>query len=182
MEKSDKQIENFSALLKAAQKGQQSARDELGKIYFPLVKQIAAKFKYVHYLGEDAVGEGCVAFTEALNIFKGREQTAFENYFCKAVYNRLNRKLQANYEKCLVECHVEWDADIFDKGYGLDHSMMFYLKTLHSILTERQLQIVEMRLAELKDVEIAKLLGISAKTVGRELQAIRGKVKGQLFS
>lgn len=174
---------NFSELLLSAQNFNQTARDEMGEMYFPLLNKLAHKFKYQLFLGEDdAVGEACVAFTEALDSFNGGDQKEFENYIAKAVFNRFNRKMRANLEKCKAECSVEWEVNSLSNSYGFDHSMDYYLKELHSILTERQFKIVLLRLDEMRDVEVAKSLGISAKTVARELRVIQEKVKGMLYS
>lgn len=173
---------NFSELLLSAQNFNQTARDEMGEMYFPLLNKLAHKFKYQLFLGEDdAVGEACVAFTEALDSFNGGGQKEFENYIAKAVFNRFNRKMRANLEKCKAECSVEWETDSLGNSYGLDHSMDYYLKELHSILTDRQFKIVLLRLDEMSDAEIAKQLGICRRSVNYELIQIRKVVRDKLF-
>lgn len=181
MKESVNQIENFSALLNAAQKGDQMARDKMGEIYFPLVEKITVRHKYQYFLGEDAVGDGCVAFTIAMDSFAGTEQSAFENYLCKSVYNCLGKAMKNNYRHSQTETTTDVESNSLSNSYSLDVDMEFYLKELHSVLTERQFRIVLMRLEEMSEDEIAKVLKVSSKTVFRELRSIKEKVKGILF-
>ena len=182
MRKSETQIKNFSLLLKAAQNQEQAARDKLGEIYFPLIQKLVHRKLYFQYLGEDAIGEGCFAFVIAMDSFEGSEQDAFENYLCKAVYNQLGKAMQRNFQKSQSEKSHEFESNSLSNSYDLDVDMEFYIKELQQILTKRQFRIVLMRLERVSEEKIAKVLKVSPKTVFRELQSIKEKVKGTLYS
>ena len=182
MKKSETQIKNFSLLLKAAQNQEQAARDKLGEIYFPLIQKLVHRKLYFQYLGEDAIGEGCLAFVIAMDSFEGSEQDAFENYLCRAVYNQLGKAMQRNFQKAQSEKSHEFESNSLSNSYDLDVDMEFYLKELQQILTKRQFRIVLMRLDRVSEEKIAKVLKVSPKTVFRELQSIKEKVKGTLYS
>jgi len=169
---------DFNALLEAARKGEQGAIDKLGEIYFPLIKKIGSKAKYSLFLGEDAVGEGCLAFCEVLRSFTGISQDDFENYLCRAIYNRLNRMLYKHYRKDQAEILPNEDDECNDlnNAYDLDLDDEFYLNELLQVLTARQGEILKLKLAGYQEKEIGDRIGVSRRTLFYELKAIREKL------
>lgn len=181
MKKSVNQIKNFSLLLKAAQNQEQAARDKLGEIYFLLIQKLVHRKLYFQYLGEDAIGEGCLAFVIAMDSFEGSEQDAFENYLCKAVYNQLGKAMQRNFQKSQSEKSHEFESNSLSNSYDLDMDMEFYLKELQQILTERQFIVANMKLQGMGEAEIAESLGKCRRTIDYDLEQIRKVIKEKLF-
>lgn len=161
----------FSVLLKKAQSFDQGARDELGKMYFPLIKKLATRHKYALYLKEDAVGDAAMVFTKVMDTFSGDNAQDFENYLCVAVYNFLNKKMLENYERCQMTAEENWENLCQNITYDLDESET--LNVLSNNLTVRQKEIIFYKMQDLTDGEVAKKLHLARRTVVYELGKIR---------
>lgn len=170
--------ENFSLLLEAAQNRNQSARDELGVMYMPLIEKIAKGHHYALYLGEDGVGDACEAFTHAMDGFKGSSQKDFENYVCKCIYNHLNRRMKRNFERSQAETLPDEDFQFPEEGYMPEFDRQLIFDVVRPLLSDRQFAVFYPMVTECLTVtEVAERLGVSRKTASQHLNMARERLK-----
>ena len=169
---------NFSELLKAAQNHEQSARDELGVMYMPLIEKIANRHNYALYLGEDAVGDASEAFTNAMDAFEGSDQKFFENYVCRCIYNHLDRKMRCNFEQAKVETLPDEKFQFPEQEYLPEFDKRLLFDVVRPLLSDKQFAVLYPMVTECLTVtEVSKRLGLSRKGVYKHLDAARKILK-----
>jgi len=171
-------------LIKLAQGGDDSARDELflahGKLVISIARSINLVSSHVDY--DDLYQVGCLALIKAIKTYNAESAATFKTYASTCIYNAVLDEVRKSKD---VPTEPIDDASDFDAPSGDDVEQEYIEKettallynALKGTLSELEFSVLNLYLIGLSYQEISDKLRVEKKKVDNTLTAIKHKAQ-----